>query len=48
VQLGDVEIIVRAPKEARLAIGDRVGLKVDPRRLHLFDAASDQAFVAAP
>jgi multiple sugar transport system ATP-binding protein len=48
VKLGDVELIVRAPKEARLAIGDRVGLTVDPRRLHLFDAASDQALAPAP
>jgi multiple sugar transport system ATP-binding protein len=48
VQVGDVELIVRAPKEARLAIGDQVGLKVEPRRLHLFDAASDQALAPAP
>jgi multiple sugar transport system ATP-binding protein len=48
VQLGDVELIVRAPKEARLAIGDRIGLTIDPRRLHLFDAASDRALAAAP
>jgi multiple sugar transport system ATP-binding protein len=48
VQVGDVELIVRAPKEARLAIGDRIGLTIDPRRLHLFDAASDQALAVAP
>jgi multiple sugar transport system ATP-binding protein len=48
VQVGDVELIVRAPKEARLAIGDQVGLWVEPRRLHLFDAASDQALAASP
>jgi multiple sugar transport system ATP-binding protein len=48
VQLGDVELIVRAAKEERLAIGDRVGLTVDPRRLHLFDAVSEQALAASP
>jgi multiple sugar transport system ATP-binding protein len=47
VQLDDVELIVRAPKEALLAVGDRVGLRIDPRRLHLFDVASEQALAAA-
>jgi len=47
VQVADVELIVRAPKEARLAIGDRIGLTVDPRRLHLFDLASDQTLAAS-
>ena len=48
VQMGDVELIVRASKEARIAIGDQIGLTIDPRRLHLFDAASDQALAASP
>jgi len=48
VQVDDVELIVRAPKEARLAVGDQIGLKVDPRRLHLFDAASDRVLAASP
>jgi multiple sugar transport system ATP-binding protein len=43
VQVGDVELIVRFPKEARVAVGDRVELTLDPRRLHLFDAASDES-----
>jgi len=46
--MGDVELIVRASKEARIAIGDQIGLTIDPRRLHLFDAASDQALAASP
>jgi multiple sugar transport system ATP-binding protein len=41
--LGDVELIVRFPKEARVAVGDRVELALDPRRLHLFDAATDES-----
>jgi multiple sugar transport system ATP-binding protein len=43
VQVGDVELIVRFPKEARVAVGDRVTLTLDPRRLHLFDAATDES-----
>ncbi len=43
VAVGDVELIVRVPKEARIAVGDRVELALDPRRLHLFDAATDES-----
>ena len=42
VQVGDVELIVRAPKDARIATGDQIGIAVEPRRLHLFDAATDE------
>ena len=42
VQMGDVELIVRAPKEARIAIGDRINIAIEPRRLHLFDASTDE------
>ena len=42
VQVGDVELIVRAPKEARIAIGDRINIAIEPRRLHLFDASTDE------
>ena len=42
VQVGDVELIVRAPKEARIAPGDQIGIAVEPRRTHLFDAATDK------
>jgi hypothetical protein len=31
-----------------LAIGDQLGLSIDTRRLHLFDAASEQALAASP
>jgi multiple sugar transport system ATP-binding protein len=48
VQVGDVELIVRAPKETPFVIGDQLGLSIDPRRLHLFDATSDQALTASP
>jgi multiple sugar transport system ATP-binding protein len=48
VQIGDVELVVRAPKEARFAVGDQVGLTIDPHRLHLFDAATDQTLAAFP
>jgi multiple sugar transport system ATP-binding protein len=43
VQVGDVELIVRFPKEARVKAGDRIDLGLDPRRLHLFDAATDES-----
>ena len=36
--VGDNEIVVRLPKDVRTSPGDRLGLRVDPRRLHLFDA----------
>jgi multiple sugar transport system ATP-binding protein len=43
VQVGEIELIVRAPKEARIAIGDRLNIAVEPKRLHLFDAATSDA-----
>jgi multiple sugar transport system ATP-binding protein len=45
IQAGDVELVVRFPKEARVAVGDRIDIGFDPRRLHLFDAGSDESFV---
>jgi multiple sugar transport system ATP-binding protein len=42
VQVGDVELVVRAPKEARIAPGDRIGIALQPARAHLFDALSDE------
>ena len=47
VQVGDLELIVRAPKEARIAPGDRIDITVEPRRLHLFDAATDEALAVS-
>jgi multiple sugar transport system ATP-binding protein len=47
VQVGEVELIVRATKETRIAVGDRIGLTIDPNRLHLFDATTDEALGAA-
>jgi len=41
VLVGDVELIVRAPKEARIAPGDQVGIAIEPR-VHLFDASTDE------
>ena len=46
VQVGDVELIVRAPKEARIAIGDRINIAIEPRRLHLFDASTDETLAS--
>jgi multiple sugar transport system ATP-binding protein len=43
VQVGDVELVVRFPKEARVKVGDRIELGLDPGRLHLFDAATDES-----
>jgi len=42
VQVHGVELIVRAPKEARIAVGDRIDIAIEPRRLHLFDASTDE------
>ena len=42
VQVGDVELVVRAPKEARIAPGDQIGIALQPARVHLFDALTDE------
>jgi multiple sugar transport system ATP-binding protein len=47
VQVGDIKLIVRAPKEARIAIGDQIGVVIEPRRLHLFDASTDESLAAS-
>ena len=43
VQTGDIELIVRAPKEARIVVGDQLRMTVDPRHVHLFDPATEMA-----
>jgi multiple sugar transport system ATP-binding protein len=48
IQTGDIELIVRVPKEARIAIGDRIDITIQPRRLHLFDACTDEALAGSP
>jgi multiple sugar transport system ATP-binding protein len=47
VQVGDIELVVRAPKEARIAIGDQIDMAIEPRRLHLFDAATDETLAGS-
>ena len=47
VQVDDVELIVRAPKEARIAIGERINIAIEPRRLHLFDASTDETLAGS-
>ncbi|HKS61225.1 MAG TPA: TOBE domain-containing protein, partial [Xanthobacteraceae bacterium] len=42
LQVSGVELVVRAPKEARIAVGDRIDIAIEPRRLHLFDASTDE------
>lgn len=42
VTIAGVDLILRAPKDMRLAIGDRLSIHVDPPRLHLFDAKSEE------
>ncbi len=42
VATGDSELVVRAPKDQRVAVGEPIALAFDPARLHLFDAATDQ------
>ena len=43
VQTGDIELIVRVPKEARIVVGDQLRMAVDPHHLHLFDPATEMA-----
>jgi multiple sugar transport system ATP-binding protein len=40
--VGDSRIAARADRDATLEIGESVGLRVDTRRLHLFDARTSQ------
>ncbi len=47
LQVGDVELVVRFPKDARVAVGDRIDIGLDPQRLHLFDAATDESLAGA-
>ena len=47
VQVDGIELIVRAPKEARIAIGDHIGVAIEPRRLHLFDASTDETLAGS-
>ncbi len=42
VSTGDSELVVRAPKDQKVAVGEPIALAFDPARLHLFDAATDQ------
>jgi multiple sugar transport system ATP-binding protein len=46
LQVDGVELIVRAPKEARIAVGDRIDIAIEPRRLHLFDASTDETLAS--
>jgi multiple sugar transport system ATP-binding protein len=47
VQTGDVELIVRAPKEARIAVGDQLSMAVDPHHVHLFDPSTEMVIKSA-
>lgn len=47
-RLDQAAVLVRAPKDARVAPGDRIGLAVDPRRVNVFDPASEQAVPFEP
>jgi multiple sugar transport system ATP-binding protein len=38
---GDQEFVLRLNKEVSLGVGDRLGVVIDPRRLHLFDAETE-------
>lgn len=44
--LEGVDLVVRASKDQPVAIGDRLSLSVEPARLHLFDAASQERLPA--
>ncbi len=46
VYLGATIVIVSVPPDIRLAPDDPVWLAFDQQRLHLFDAATQQALVA--
>jgi multiple sugar transport system ATP-binding protein len=46
VQLGSAIIVVSVAPDVRLAPDDRVWIEFDQRRLHLFDATTQQALVA--
>jgi multiple sugar transport system ATP-binding protein len=41
VMLDDVEMVFRLGKDEAVRVGDRIGFVVDPRRVHVFDAASE-------
>jgi multiple sugar transport system ATP-binding protein len=47
VQTGDVEVVVRAPKEARIVIGDQLCLAADPHHIHLFDPSTEMTIKSA-
>jgi multiple sugar transport system ATP-binding protein len=47
VQTGDVELIVRAPKDARIAVGDQLSMAVDPHHVHLFDPSTEMVMKSA-
>jgi multiple sugar transport system ATP-binding protein len=47
MDIAGVELTVRASKDQSLAIGDRLSLAVEPARLHLFDATSEQRLAAS-
>jgi multiple sugar transport system ATP-binding protein len=38
------QVTARAPAQASIAMGDAIALGIDPRRMHLFDAASGAAY----
>ena len=48
VQTGDVELVVRAPKEARIAVDDQLHMAVDRHHVHLFDPSTDMAIKSSP
>ncbi|QCK87813.1 ABC transporter ATP-binding protein [Phreatobacter aquaticus] len=47
LSVAGVDLVVRASKDQSLAIGDRLSLAVEPARLHLFDATSEQRLASA-
>jgi multiple sugar transport system ATP-binding protein len=46
VRVADVELVVRLDKDLNVAPGDRLELRPDPRRLHVFDRPSGQSLTA--
>jgi multiple sugar transport system ATP-binding protein len=46
VRVGDVELLVRLDKDMPVAPGDRLELRADPKRLHIFDRRSGQTLAS--
>jgi hypothetical protein len=38
---------VRAPNEARIAVGDHLSMAVDPHHVHLFDPSTEMVIKSA-